>query len=193
VGKELTGVRSQESGVRRRRDRIGKSFFSILTSGFCLLLMPRVFSAAEAVDPSPVAEVNRVPITADSVEREVRNYLIQIGHKELSPSRMVSLRREVLARLIDEELIYQEALKRGEKIAPEEIEAEVDRIRKRFPAESDFNAALIREGLTLDEVREGVRRFILVRKMWNEISPSDEAGKKNWLEGVRKKAEIRIR
>jgi hypothetical protein len=162
----------------------------MLTSGFCLLLLPQALPAA--VDAAPVAEVNRVPITADSVEREVRNYLRQIGHKELSPSRMVSLRREVLERLINEELVYQEALKQGEKVAPEEIEAEVDRIRKRFPAESDFNAAMVREGLTLGEVRDGVRRFILVRKMWNEISPSDEAGKKNWLEGVRERAEIKI-
>ncbi len=150
--------------------------------------MPRLLPAVEP----PVAEVNRVSITAGAVERELRNYLRQIGHKELSPSRMMSLRREVLERLIDEELIYQEALKKGEAIASEEIEAEVGRIRKRFTAESDFEAALIREGLTLDQVKEGVRRFILVRKMWNDISPSDEAGKKNWLEGVRKRSEIKI-
>lgn len=154
--------------------------------------MPRILSAAESIDPAPVAEVNRVPILAGSVEKEVRNYLRRIGHKELSPARMMSLRREALERLIDEELVYQEALKQGGEIAPEEIEAEVDRIRRRFTAEGDFNAALVREGLTLDEVREGVRRFILVRKLWSAVSPSDEAGKRNWLEGVRKRAEIRI-
>lgn len=176
------------SGVRSQKGEVWKPFFWILTPVFCLL--PQVLFAVESTDA--VAEVNRVPIMAGSVEKEVRNYLRRIGHKELSPSRMVSLRREALERLIDEELVYQEALKQGEKIAPEEIEAEVDRIRKRFPAEDDFNAALVREGLTLDQVRDGVRRFILVRKMWNEISPSDEAGKKNWLEGVRKKAEIRV-
>lgn len=183
---------SQNSEAGRRSGGNWKAFLWILTSGFCLLF-PCALPAVETVDPTPVAEVNRVPITAGAVEREVRNYLRRIGHKELSPPRMMSLRKEVLGRLIDEELIYQEALKQGEKIAPEEIEAEVDRIRKRFADEEEFDAALIREGLTLDEVKSGVRRFILVRKMWNEISPSDEAGKKNWLEGVRKKAEIRVR
>ncbi|WDT74321.1 MAG: SurA N-terminal domain-containing protein [Candidatus Manganitrophus sp.] len=187
-------MRREEIGIGReksefRTGKLLKLFFWILSSGFCLLFLPRVLLADDA---APVAEVNQVPITADSVEEGVRNYLRQIGHKELSPPRMMSLRKEVLGRLIDEELIYQEALKQGEKIAPEEIEAEVDRIRKRFAAEDDFNAALVREGLTLEEVRQGVRRFILVRKMWNEISPSDEAGKKNWLEGVRKKSEIKI-
>lgn len=185
----LTKESDQKSVAGRGRGKNGWFFFLMLTSGFYLLL-PQVLPAA--VDAAPVAEVNHVPITADSVEKEVRNYLRRIGHKELSPPRMMSLRKEVLGRLIDEELIYQEALKQGEKIAPEEIEAEVDRIRKRFAAEEEFDAALIREGLTLDEVKSGVRRFILVRKMWNEISPSDEAGKKNWLEGVRKRAEIRI-
>lgn len=187
-------MRREEIGIGRekselRTGKLLKPFFWILSSGFCLLFLPQVLLADDA---APVAEVNQVPITADSVEKGVRDYLRQIGHKELSPPRMMSLRKEVLGRLIDEELIYQEALKQGEKIAPEEIEAEVDRIRKRFAAEDDFNAALVREGLTLEEVRQGVRRFILVRKMWNEISPSDEAGKKNWLEEVRKKSEIKI-
>lgn len=183
-------VRSQKTEDRRGKGGIWKPFFWMLTSLFSLL--PQALFAMESVAPAPVAEVNRVPITADSVEREVRNYLRQIGHRELSPARMASLRREVLERLIDEELVYQEALKQGGETAPEEIEGEVDRIRKRFADEDDFKAALVREGLTLDQVRDGVRRFILVRKMWNEISPSDEAGKKNWLEGVRERAEIRI-
>ncbi|WDT82598.1 MAG: SurA N-terminal domain-containing protein [Candidatus Manganitrophus sp.] len=164
-------------------------FFWILSSGFCLLFLPQVLLADDA---APVAEVNQVPITADSVEEGVRNYLRQIGHKELSPPRMMSLRKEVLGRLIDEELIYQEALKQGEKIAPEEIEAEVDRIRKRFTAEDDFNAALVQEGLTLEEVRQGVRRFILVRKMWNEISPSDEAGKRIGWKGFGRNQKLKF-
>lgn len=173
----------------RRQKEERRICFWILTSGVCLLLLPQALLAG---DPAPAAEVNRVPILAGAVEREVRNYLRQIGHKELSPSRMTSLRSEALGRLIDEELVYQEALRQGVESASEEIEAEVDRIRKRFAAEGDFKAALDREGLTLDEVRQGVRRFILVRKMWNEISPSDEAGRRDWLEGVRERADIRI-
>lgn len=180
--------RSRGSEAGRGKQGIGRSFFWILISGFCLLLS----QAALAAGSAPVAEVNHAPITSDAVEREVRNYLRQIGHKELSPARMMSLRREVLERLIDEELIYQEALKQGGEIPPQEIDAEVDRIRKRFPAERDFDAALVREGLTLDEVKQGVRRFILVRKTWSTISPSDETGKRAWLEGVRKKSEIKI-
>lgn len=164
----------------------------ILVFGLSTLLFSRALFAGEAGGSAPVAEVNRVPILSASVESEVRNYLRRIGHKELSPARMVSLRKEMLERLIDEELIYQEALKQGEKASPQEIEAEVDRIRKRFSTERDFDAALVREGLTLDLVTQGVHRFILIRKMWNEISPSDEAGKRNWLEGVRKRSEIKI-
>ncbi len=183
-------AKGRQAGKDRRR-RGGRRPFLL----FCLCavyLLIAALQAARSEDPAPAAQVNRIPIPASSVEREVRNYLRQIGHKELSPSRMMRLRREVLERLIDEELIYQEALKQGGKISPEEIEAEVDRIRKRFPDERDFDAALVREGLTLDAVREGVRRFILVRKMWSEISPSDEAEKRNWLEGVRKRSEIKI-
>lgn len=182
-------VRSRKTGFRRGTLGAGKAFFWILSSGFYLLLLSQTSLAANS---APVAEVNHVPITSDSVEKEVRSYLRQIGHKELSPARMMSLRKEVLDRLIDEELVYQEALKQGGDVSSQEIEAEVDRIRKRFPAERDFEAALVREGLTLDEVKQGVRRFILVRKTWSTISPSDETGKRAWLEGVRKKSEIKI-
>lgn len=189
IKREKSEDRSQGSGVKRGKHEAGWSFFWTLISGFCLLSLPQMLFAANS---APVAEVNRVPITSDSVEKEVRSYLRQIGHKELSPARMMSLRKEVLDRLIDEELVYQEALKQGGDVSSQEIDAEVDRIRKRFPAERDFDAALVREGLTLDEVKQGVRRFILVRKTWSTISPSDETGKRAWLEGVRKKSEIKI-
>ncbi|GEM_PF-5482890 len=185
----MKGSRGQQGGLREARRGAGRHYFvfSLCVAGFLAGAVTAARSEATAV-----AEVNRVQITSNSVEREVRNYLRQIGHKELSPSRMMSLRKEMLERLIDEELIYQEAVKQGEESTPAEIDAEVDRIRKRFPAERDFEAALVRDGLTLDEIKQGVRRFILVRKMWNTISPSDEAGKQKWLEGVRKRSEIKI-
>ncbi len=171
------------------------SLFLCAFAPFCLLLfgllvLPNIalaFSKKQAIS----AEVNGVPVLTASVEREVRGYLRQIGHRDLSIERMDLLRKQMTAKLIDEELIYQEAVKKGWAATDAETEEEVARIRKRFLKEGDFEAALVREEMTLGEVREGVRRFILIRKMRNAFSSSSEAEKQAWLEEIRKRSEIR--
>jgi foldase protein PrsA len=140
----------------------------------------------------PAAEVNQAPISAGEVERAVRDYLRQIGHRELSPPRMVILRREILARLIDEELIYQEGLKKGLAVSDAEMEVEITRIRKRFSSSEAFDAALQKEELSLNDIKEGVQRFILIRKMRESIREWSDLDKTNWLEDLRQKAEIKI-
>ncbi|MBI3802391.1 MAG: SurA N-terminal domain-containing protein [Nitrospirae bacterium] len=182
--------RSQASGVSSQKSGMGNTFFWILTAGFWfrVFLAPPALFAAEEV----VAAVNQAPITAEALNREVQTYLRQIGHRELSSDRMAMLRREMLNKLIDEELLYQEALKQGWKVTEAETEAEVDRIRKRFSTQHDFEAALVKEGLTLDAVEAGVRRFVLVRRMWSALPAATETEKKGWLQTVRERSDIRI-
>lgn len=180
---------SQKSEAGSRKVATQKRLFWILTSGFWILFFPvspPLFAGDEIV-----AAVNQAPITAASLEREIQTYLRRIGHRELSPGRMALLKREMLEKLIDEELLYQEALKQGWGVTEAETEAEVDRIRKRFSTDRDFESALVKEGLTPEAVRAGVRRFVLVHKMWDSL-PTAEAEKRIWLQTVRERSDIQI-
>ena len=141
---------------------------------------------------APVAEVNQAPITAAAVEDALQAYLRQIGHRELSPSRMTALKKEILEKLIEDELIYQEGIKNGEEAGKEEVEAEVAKLRNRFPSQEAFEAALEKEKLTPDRIEAGLRRFILIRKTWEAASSMTDEGKKNWLRQIRERSEIKI-
>lgn len=149
-------------------------------------------AASEGQSSSPVAEVNQVPIGTAAVEEALRVYLRQIGHRELSSSRMTALRKEIVGNLIEEELLYQEGLKKGWVVGKDEIEAESIRLRNRFPSQEAFEAALAKEKLTPEKIEAGLRRFILIRKVWDSISSMTEEEKKIWLKEIRENSEVKI-
>lgn len=149
-------------------------------------------AAEEAHGAAPVAEVNHVPITAAAVDEALQAYLRQIGHRELSSSRMAELRREILDRLIEDELIYQEGLKKKETVGDDELKAEAARLRSRFPSQEAFEAAIEKENLSREQIEAGLRRFILIRKTWDTASSMTDEEKRNWLKQLRESSEIKI-
>ncbi|HEX6097034.1 MAG TPA: hypothetical protein VF432_11970 [Thermoanaerobaculia bacterium] len=72
-------------------------------------------------------------------------------------------RREVLDALIAQALRYRDVERFGAQDIPADtIEARVVEIQRRFPSETEFNAALARAELTADELRALVKRQLQV-------------------------------
>lgn len=72
-------------------------------------------------------------------------------------------RREVLDALIAQTLRYRDVERFGaEDIPRDSIEARVEEIKRRFASEAEFDAALARAELTLDEVRTLAKRQLQV-------------------------------
>lgn len=72
-------------------------------------------------------------------------------------------RREVLDALIAQALRYRDVERFGAQDIPRDtIEARLVEIRRRFASEADFNAALARTELTLDELRALIKRQLQV-------------------------------
>ena len=112
-----------------------------------------------------VAEVNHVPITARELERAVSEIVPRIsGHRSLSEGRMKEFHRQALEEIIEQELIFQEARRLRITVDREAIEAELSKIRRRFPSDRAYREGLLSEGLTPKEVQDGVERFLLVQR-----------------------------
>jgi hypothetical protein len=78
-------------------------------------------------------------------------------------------RREVLDALIAQALRYRDVERFGaEDIPRDTIEARIDEIRHRFPSEAEFNAALTRAELTLDELGTLAKRQLQVESYIQE-------------------------
>ena len=72
-------------------------------------------------------------------------------------------RRDVLDALIAQALRYRDVERFGAQDIPKDtIEARLLEIQRRFPSEAEFNAAVARAELTLDEVRALVKRQLQV-------------------------------
>lgn len=144
------------------------------------------------VDAATVAMVNQTPIALSSVHSSIQLYLKQIGHKKLPPLRMLSLQKEVLTKLIEEELLYQEGLQRGIEVSEEEIEAGIIQVQIRFSSTKAFNEALTKEGLNMAKIREGVQRSLIIQKVWKKYSRMNEKERSDQLHSLAEESDIRI-
>jgi len=91
-----------------------------------------------------VAAVNGALISQIDFNREmsiVQQRLASMG-KSINASQMQELKKEVLERLINRELLYQESQKNGIKVEESEINEQIAALKKRFPNEDEFKKTL---------------------------------------------------
>jgi len=157
-------------------------FFAVLLVSFST-----TFVFAEVL-----AKVNQAVIDDQQIEGRIRSYLKQIGHDRLSPLRMASLQKEILKKLIEEELLYQEGLKTDLSVSARELAAGVEKIRKRFASQEAYAEALSKEALSVEDIQNGVSRAILIQKVWQHLSQMDETARANRLRDITKAADIQI-
>ena len=156
--------------------------------------------AAKPATGKYLAKVNNVPITEEDVKSELKSLPPQVRAAFLSEGGIESF----LDELVKKELLYQEAKRQKIQVNPEEIKAEVEKIRKRFSSEKEFMSALEKSDLTLEKVQAGLEKFLAIRKLVamevdakvKVSGPVDdqalEERRRQWLEEVRAKAEIRM-
>nr|WP_240548410.1 peptidylprolyl isomerase [Paenibacillus lignilyticus] len=76
---------------------------------------------------------------------------------------------QTLDNLIQDELIKQEAAKKGIVISDKDVDAEIAIIKKRFPSEAEFQTALQQAGMTLEDLKKQTPMQLRIRKI---IEPS---------------------
>lgn len=147
-----------------------------------LLLILAHFAAqpAQAADVA-AARVNDAVITTRDLEEAVAALIPRATyHGNVSEEKRDELRQKSLDDLIDQELLYQDAVAKGLKPERKLVDERIDAVRGRFRSKKDYKKALKDAGITEDQLRERAAKAILVeaniRK--NIIEParvSDEA------------------
>lgn len=122
------------------------------------------------------ATVNEEPILWSEVDAEVARAAAQFqvnlsgadGEKQRA-----ELSRLVLDQLIDQRLILQAARKRGVQVSEAAVRAEIDRIKKSFGTEEEFQQALAQRGLTMEDVRRLLRVNLTLRALMPLVAKVD--------------------
>jgi parvulin-like peptidyl-prolyl isomerase len=151
---------------------------------FVLTLLPSLVATAAPAEiiERIIAKVNGDIITlTEFQERQIA----AAKAARVSPDQIGTFLRENNARLlqeaIDEILLIQKAEDAGLGLRPEYVDEVVESIKEdnNIQSEEDFQAALAQEGLTLDDLRENIRksmtqRMILQRDIEPKIAVSEE-------------------
>lgn len=133
-----------------------------------LALLAAVPSLARADAPGVVARVDGVPITEERLERFFEDYLAERGRGAAAipaPEAHAALRRQALERLIDAELLWQEARRREISASDAEVSAALAEVRGGFLAPGGFERRLARSGFTAESYAEYLRRQLAIRKL----------------------------
>jgi peptidyl-prolyl cis-trans isomerase C len=120
--------------------------------------------AAEQVDVGlkTVAKVNGVAISQREVNEATEALIPQASyHRNVSPEKMKELQKQALDNLVKEELFFRAGLKKGMKVAKQDINKRFDEIRKKYPSKSAFAEALKKYGVTEADIRKKIDHIML--------------------------------
>lgn len=146
--------------------------FSVLALLAALVITPGP-TAAEEEKKAPagddfVATVNGKGIERAEFERNWPAFLqskgLPVGHADKS-GKVDELRAELLGLLIDQEIMYQEAVHKEYTASTAEVDAEMATVQSRFDSEAALAEALGKNGLTVDIYRNFISRRLTVNNL----------------------------
>ncbi len=144
-----------------------KKFIPIILLLIVTFVMPIGFAYSETVDRI-VAVVNDEPIT----QSELDALLVPIYSQYRSAysgeefiAKVNEARTNLLNQLIEDRLIAHEAKRLDVKVAEEEVEAQINEVKRKFPSEEEFNLFLENQGVTLDKLYKRYEEQIAIRKL----------------------------
>jgi peptidyl-prolyl cis-trans isomerase C len=124
----------------------------------------------------PVAKVNDAEIPRDVFNREFTQTIerYQRARHEVKPALYERLKDNIVRRLVDAEIISQQAKKMGVQISNEERESKWAEHKKRYGSEDAFKAFLERAGTSEEDVRRQFDSNLVREKVFAKVSETVE-------------------
>lgn len=143
----------------------------------------------EQQETTMVARVNGVTIAAAEVEDELNNFIAQYRDKvppETLQKMRPTLQQQALDKLINTELLMQEAGRTNVKPTEKEIEAEVDELKNRFPSPEAFQQRLADIGVTDQNLRDDIIKQLkitsVVETVVENVPSAEDAAIKDYYD-----------
>lgn len=115
-------------------------------------------------DPgAAAARVNGAAVTYRQIEAEIDRLIpYATYHGSISEERRDEFRRKALNNLVNNELMYQDAVARGLKPDKKRVKTLVKQVRNRFSSRKEYKQALKRSGVTEDQLRTQAEKAALI-------------------------------
>jgi peptidyl-prolyl cis-trans isomerase C len=102
-----------------------------------------------------IAEVNGVVITRSEFDQELKQFKNRMARQgmDVPDSMQAKIETNILGKLVDRELLYQDSQKKGIDVASGTVDQEIETLKKRYPDTAAFDAMLKQVGMTEKEIR----------------------------------------
>ena len=131
---------------------------------FLSFLMIFLFTVSSYAEDVIVAKVNDTTFTQKDLESEVDRLIPQMTfHRNVPPEKRKNYYGKALDELINRELLYQDAKAKDIKIEKEKIDAQLEKFKKRFKSDKEYQAALEKEKATEEQVRARTEKELLAQ------------------------------
>ena len=113
-----------------------------------------------------VAQVGDKKITEMEVQRYMKVLLpMNYYHRTLTDEKKKEIRKKAIDYLINRELLYYEAKKKGIKISEKQIDKLMEELEKRYKSKKNLEKLLKQTGLSLEQFREELRKRLAIDKL----------------------------
>lgn len=143
--------------------------FSILIFLIVIFAVPAAKAAERQLLDQVIAVVNDEAITQSELDVYLRPYYEQMRkempREEQFAQAVNDARKKLLDQMIEDHLVFQQAKTQKIEIDETEIDDQLGTFKKRFKDDKEFEDALNRDGLTVKDLREKIRRQEMIRRL----------------------------
>ena len=143
-----------------------KWFLGLLTAMSLAYFAVPTFAVEKKTSDGALATANGIVITQDDFDKEMERTRSQFARngRPLSESQSANIKKGVLETLINRELLYQESQNKGVKIEDKEVNEQFDIVKKRFPNENEYKAALQKMSISEVELKLQIRKGMAIQQ-----------------------------
>ncbi|MBW1984379.1 MAG: SurA N-terminal domain-containing protein [Deltaproteobacteria bacterium] len=136
----------------------------VLATGLTILFWPKQNMETKA--EGKIAVVNGVEITQESFNLELKPLLVEISEQENKPtdSQMLNIKKNVLEKMIVNELLYQESMKDGINVDDGTVNDRVNQLKKQYSKEAGFKKELSRLGMSEEDLKLQIRKEMTIQQ-----------------------------
>lgn len=122
-----------------------------------------------------VATVNGIPVGAEEFAEALRSNLARLRafgpREDADATRAMTTRAasQALLALVQDKLIRAEAQRRGLRVSPFEMAARLAREERRYASETEFEDALLRQGLTREALSRSLELRVLEQRLKRDM------------------------
>jgi peptidyl-prolyl cis-trans isomerase C len=153
------------------------------------LLVTAGLAVAQNTPSDKVAIVNGTAISSSDLDREVKLWSERMASqgRQLPPTQLPAVRKQILESLISQELLYQASKKNKINVDQKITDEKFDAIKKRFKTEEEFKEAIAKMGVTEAIIRMQLEKGLAIdellkTKVVKDIEVTDEETRKYYDE-----------